>query len=117
VRLREWQGADRVALAAWWKAQSAVLEALRQRDRALAAGVREQQRIAGGITARQRTWAQRATTGSGRPVGESARRRQLRLSQVEPRLVEARDRHQRLLAESESTLVLARRTLDEATGL
>jgi hypothetical protein len=65
-RLRELHEADRVALSAWWKAQSAAsgtcltVETAERHHRVRDSRQRQRQRITGGISYRQRTWAERA---------------------------------------------------------
>jgi hypothetical protein len=115
ARMRELHAKDRAVLDAWWKAQSAVLKATQERDHVLGAGGRELRQICGGVTARQAIWAQRAKSGSGRPVSEAARRLQLRVAAAESRLLEARTRQERRLVEEEAKLNAVQRNLVEAT--
>jgi hypothetical protein len=74
MRLREVQGADRAVLESWWAASSALAAETVRRDSARRRDQLELRRMLGGMTDRERTWAERALVkGAALRVTPSAR--------------------------------------------
>ena len=116
TRLRDLHAADRVAVEAWWDAQQRVAEVRRRGDRVRDSGRGAQARVAGGMTARQVTAAQRAVNGAVRPTSDAARRRHLRLAAIGPELAEVRARAATLSADVMADLAAAESALADAAA-